>query len=659
VSWVLGAGMIALAAAVLLPLLSVRLALLTATAGCVLLAIIGFGSAAGWTHATVQLGSWLGFGPSALVCDRLAGIFFTVVGGTGAAVSLAVFEHPPRRLVATLHSLILLAVAAVIGADQAFVFLLAWETITLSLYLIASADRDRPGNLVAAYFGAGLSKLGGACLLAAFGLLYGHTHTFEFSGWTHASDLGALRSVAFVLLLFGFGSKIGVLPLQGALPPLYVASPAASAATVAIAFNAGFYGLWRLVYGTLGPGPMWWGELLIVLGGLGALVGILYAVTQDEIKRFLGFSSVEHGGIILLGFGVALLGQAAHKPDLAAVGLLAATLQLIMHAIAKPLAFLAADRIHQGTDEETMQPLGGLAGRMPRTAVGFGLAMLTLAALPPFGGFVSEWFTFEALLQGFRLDSTVARLVMALGAAMLALTAGIGLLAFARLYGGIFLGRARSLLRRAQEPTGPAIGFGVLSLSLLLLGAVAPWEIRWLGRGLEQLLGFNLSATTIKWPLTLGPVYPNFSVLAPTWLAIGIPTFLITAAFLVRLLLRPAVRRAPVWLSGTAMDISAVQYTPEAYANPIRVVLAGTYGFRRSLEPIPPDPTDTGETEKRALVTRVVPAFEYYLYRPVSQSALWLSGQARRFQSGRLSFYLLYVLLVLLAILALIPALRK
>jgi hydrogenase-4 component B len=655
VTAVFSAGLIALAAATLLPLLSTRLALLTAFAGCVLLAVVGFGSAADWTHATVHLGSWLGFGQSAFVCDRLAGIFLALVGGTGAAVSLALLERPPSRLVGGLHALILLAVAAVIGADQAFVFLLAWETVTLSLYFIASADRDKPGNLIAAYFGTGLSKLGGAAILAAFALLYGRTGSFEFSVWAHAGhSLGGVRSIVFVLLLVGFGSKVGVLPLQGALPPLYAAAPAASAATVSIALNAGFYGLWRLVYGTLGPGPAWWGEVLIVLGGLGALIGILYAVAQDDIKRFLGFSSVEHGGIILLGFGVALLGQAAHKPQLAAVGLLAATLHLIMHGIAKTLAFLGAARIHDGAGADEMRPLGGLAARMPRTAIGFGLAVLTLAAMPPFGGFVSEWFTFEALLQGFRLESTTARLVMALGAAMLALTAGIGLLAFAKLYGGVFLGQARTVLERASEPRGASLGFAVLALVLLVLGASAPWEIRWLGHGLSGLLGFDLAGTTITFPLVLGPVYRHFSVLAPTWLALGIPAFLLTAALVVRLVLRPPVRRAPVWVSGTAADIAVVQYTPEAYMNPIRVVLAGAYGFRRFLQPRNDDPG----SQTRVLVTRIVPPFEEYLYRPVTQGGLWLATRARRLQSGRLSFYLLYVLIVLIAVLALIPALR-
>jgi formate hydrogenlyase subunit 3/multisubunit Na+/H+ antiporter MnhD subunit len=460
--------------------------------------------------------------------------------------------------------------------------------------------------------------------------------------------------VAFVLLVVGFGTKIGLLPFQGPLPPLYAAAPGATSATIAIAFNAGFYGLWRLVFDVLGPAPMWWGEMLIVLGGLGALVGILSAIVQDEVKRFLGFSSVEHGGIALIGFGVALVGQGAGQPKLAAAGLLAATLHVIMHGLAKTAAFLGADRVSETTGLRDDRLLGGLASRLPLTAVGFGLAVLTLAALPPFGGFVSEWFILEALLQGFRLDDTVAQLIMALGGAMLALTAGLGLLAFAKLYGGIFLGRARSVLDGVRESPLIGSGFAALGAGLLFLGALAPWEIRWLGRGFSDVLGFNLSASTISDPLVLGPVYPNFSVLAPTWLALAIPTFLIGAAALVRLLLRPRVRRAPVWLSGAAPDIATVEYTPEGYANPVRVVLAGVYGFRRTLH------REGGGREPLRLVleTRVVPAFEHYLYQPLAAGALWLSGLTRRLQSGRLSFYLLYVLIVLLGVLAMIPALR-
>jgi hydrogenase-4 component B len=647
-------GMALLAAAALLPWLEERLALAAAATGSIVLGAVGFASAAGWAHATVRLGSWLGFGPAALVSDGLSGIFYAVVGATGAAVSLALLERPPARAPAALHSLLLLAVCAAIGADQAFLFLLAWETITLSLYLLAAADPDRPGSLRAASFGGALAKAGGACVLAAFALFYGETGSFSFAAWAHAAPhLGGPASVAFVLLLAGLGSKIGLLPFQAGLPPLYGAAPAATPATISVAFAAGCYGLWRLVFATLGPGPVWWGELVIVLGGLTALTGILYAVTQDDIARLLGFSSVEQGGIVLLGFGVALLGQAEHRPQLAAVGLLAATLQVIMHAVAKALALIGADRVTRATGRRDLRPLGGLARELPRTAAGFGLAVLTLAALPPFGGFVSEWFTFEALLQGFRVDSTIAQLLMALGAAMLALTTGIGLLAFAKLYGGIFLGRSRTQLGGAREPAGPALGLAGLALVALLLGAAAPWEIRWLGRALRETLGFDLAGTAIRFPLVLGPVYRNFSVLAPTWLALGLVAFAATAALAVRLVLRPHVRRAPVWLSGTAVDLDAVQYTPDGYVNPIRVVLASAYGYRRELEP------PAAGTHARTLRTRIVPAFEERFYRPLARSGLRLSAQARRLQSGRLGAYLLYILLVFVAALALIPALSR
>ena len=638
-----------LLAAVPAAALSARLSAAAAAAGSVLLAATGFATALAWSSASVSLGSWIGFGESALVSDRLAGLFFALVGISGAAVSAVLVQRPATRYVAALHATVLLAVAAVIGASQGFLFFLAWEGLTLALYLLASADRDDPRNLVYAYFGGALTKVGGAAILAAFALMYARTGTFEFAVWRHA-ELGGARDVVFLLLLAGFGTKIGLIPFQSPLPLVYGAAPGATSATISVAFTAGFYGLWRLVFGTLQP-SLWWGELLVVLGGLGALVGILYAVTQDDLKRFLGYSSVEHAGIALLGFGVALIGEAAGLPKLAAAGLLAATLHLVMHGIAKTLAFLAADRVTLETGERTMGPLGGLARALPQTTVGFGLAVLTLAALPPFGGFVSEWFTLESLLQGFRLQSTIAQLIMALGGAMLALTAGIGLLAFARAFGGTFLGRARSALPHLRPLRARDLGLAALASICLVLGALAPWEIRLIGSGLEGVLGFDLSTTAISHPLVLGPVYAGFSVLAPTWLALAIPSFALAAALAVRAVLRPPVRTAPVWVSGTHAHLDAVQYTPEGYAHPIRVVLSGAYGLRRTVSP-------DGGGEQR-LKTRVVAPFEDLLYLPLARLAVRTSAYVRRFQSGRLGLYVLYILVVLLVVLALIPALRS
>ncbi len=654
-SVVLAIGYAGFVASVLATALSARLAAATATISTGLVGAVGIATAAAYGTASVAIGSWLGFGPASLLSDRLAGIFLAATGVVGAGVSLALLERGSSKLVAGLHALILLAICAVIGTDQAFVFLLAWETISLSLYLLASADRERPDALVAGYFAGGMSKLGGASLLAAFGLLYAKTGSFELSVWAQqASHLGSARDAAFILFVIAFGSKLGLIPFQGPLPALYAAAPGPSAATVSIAFNAAFYGLWRLVFSVLGPAPLWWGEVLISIGALTALIGILYAIAQDGIKRFLGFSSVEHGGIATLGLGVALVGEAAHLPKLAAAGLLAATLHLLVHCVAKALAFVAADRVSQAVGDDELRPLGGIAARLPVTATGFGVAVLTLAAMPFFGGFVSEWMTFMALLQAFRVHNTIAELVLALGGAFLALTAGIALLAFAKLFGGVFLGRARQQLAVVRERRF-AFGLGALTVLALVVGPIAPWEVRWLGHGLQGVLGFDLGPQAVTFPLVLGPVYQGFSVLSPTWDAAGISAFALTAALLVRLLLRPRVRRAPVWISGTAAPVASVQYTPDAYANPIRVVLAGLYGFKRTIE----RRRDEQGREISVAQTRVVPAFEDYLYRPIVDGSVLLAAQVRRLQSGRLGNYILYVLAVLLAVLALIPALTR
>ena len=598
----------------------------------------------------LQLGSWLGFGSSALRADGLAGIFLALTGVTGAAASLAYVELPRGRLLVALHGVLLLAVALAVGSDGAFLFFLAWEGLGLCVYLIASADRGRPGALAAGYFAGGLTKLGGAALLAAFGLLYGRTHSFAFADWLHAAASlpAGTRSVVFVLLVCGFATKIGLFPLHGALPAGYGAAPGAGAASLSVALCAGYYGLWRLVFQTLAPAPAWWGDALLVVGAITAFLGILYAITRDDLRRFLGFSTVEHAGIATVGFGVALLGQSAGNRTLAAAGLLAATLHVVAHGLAKTLALITADRVEQTTGERSLDRLGGLGGSLPAAAGGLGVASLTLAAVPPLGGFVSEWFVFEALLQGFRLPELLSRLLCALAAAMLALTAGLGLLAFAKLFGFSFLGAARQPLARARGLAAP-VSIVTLGTVVLVLGTVAPWEIHALGSGLAGVLGFDPAAETISHPLTLGPVFRDFSVLAPTWLSIVLPVYALLAAAFVRVRLRPPVRRAPVWVTGSGAELAAVQYRPSSYSNPIRVVLRGLLGYRRDVR--------TGDDGAVSLETRVVLATDRFVYAPVARLALAAAGRVRRTQSGSLSAYLLYMLAVLVLVLALVPAL--
>jgi formate hydrogenlyase subunit 3/multisubunit Na+/H+ antiporter MnhD subunit len=644
----------ALALAPLLATARERPAAAASAVGCVLLVIVGLTAALDGSRPALNLGGWLGFGHSDLHADGLAGIFLALTGVTGAATAVATLELPPGRWLTGLGCTLVLAVTVAIGADNGFLFLLAWELLTVCIYLIASADRSRPEQLLQGYFTAGLTKLGGAALLAAFALLYGHTHSFSLTAWAHAGLSPSTRGVLFALFLIAFGTKIGMLPVQGGLPAGYSAAPRLGAAWLSVALAAGFYGLWRFVFAILGPVPTWCGDATLILGAITAVAGIAYAITQDELRGFLGYSTVEQAGIVLLGLGVALLGQAAHNRDLAAAGLLAASLQVCATNLAKTLALIGIDRVEQATGQRTIDPLGGLARRLPMSAAGVGVASLTLAAIPPLGGFVSEWFTFEALLQGFRMPTLLARLLCALAAAALAFTAGLGLLAFAKYYGFVFLGRAREATAQLGEMAGSSVSLATLGVIILFLGAVAPWEIHVLGSGLQSLLGFNAATAVISHPLVLGPVFANFSVLAPTWLMIVLPAYSMLAVLIVTASRRHGTRRAPVWVTGSGAELAAVQYRPSAYSNPMRVILRGPLGYRTRLTA-----STGGAPEPRPVLQRsVVLAIERFIYRPLTDLALTGASLVRRLQSGRLSSYLLYMLAALILALALIPILH-
>jgi hydrogenase-4 component B len=655
----LAAAPLVAAAGLLRPLASARPAALIAAAGSVLLAVVGLAAAVGGEHPVLGLGAWLGFGRSALRADGLAGIFLALAGVCGAATALAhaEFGEGPGR-VARANAL-LFAVAVAIGADNAFLFFLAWEGLGVGIYLLTSAESADGESLLGGYLTAGVTKVGGAALLSAIGLLYGHTHTFQIAAWAHAGLSAPTRGVAFALLLVAFGSKVGLLPVQGGLPAGYAAAPGYGSAALAVALSAGFYGLWRFVVVALAPLPTWCGDACLVLGTVTASAGIVYAITEDRLRRFLGYSTVEHAGIALLGLGVALLGQAAHNRTLAAAGLLAATLHVCAQSLAKTLALIATARVEQLSGERTLDPLGGLARRMPLAAAAIAVASLTLCAIPPLGGFVSEWFTFEALLQGFRMPALLSQLLCALAAAGLAFTAGIGLLAFAKYFGFMFLGPGRSEVRAAQPGGRPGTGLRSaslwgLGLVLAVLGTVAPWEIHGIGAGLRPALGFDPAGATVTHPLVLGPVFADFSVLAPTWLTIVLPAYAVLAAVLGRYAGgRRGVRRAGVWLTGSGAELADVQYRPSAYSNPLRVVLRGPLAFRTRV--VERGPAAAGAVE---LQTSVALAVDRFLYQPLARLALAANARVRALQSGRLSTYLLYMMIALLLALALIPILH-
>ena len=329
------------------------------------------------------------------------------------------------------YLLLLASVAVILCASNAFLFLFSWELLTLSFYILTSVTRSSPRQTGAAWSTVGMGKFGGAALLLGFLMLAGRTGSLELASW-HAVTPGALLDVTWVLVVVGFGAKLGVVPFQVWIPLGYPAAPGpARAAMAGVAANVGVYGLWRFLSILRGP-PEWLVIGVLLCGGVTALLGITFAGVQSGLARVVAYSSIENAGLILTAYGLALTGSAIHSRTLIALGLLAATLQTCAHAVAKSALFVSLANVEAVEGSDDLDRLRGVGRRMPWSGATFGAGALALAGLPPTIGFASEWFILEALMQQFRVMDLPLRLGLAVAAALVALTTGLAALVFLR-----------------------------------------------------------------------------------------------------------------------------------------------------------------------------------------------------------------------------------
>jgi hydrogenase-4 component B len=646
---------------------------LVAAAGSACLMAAGAGALAG-ERVALGLGSLLGFGHTVLAADRLSGLFLVIVFGAAVPVTLLAGSRLPgphghrRGRLGACCALALAALGVIITARDAFTLLFGWETLTVAFYLLAGFDRAGQGRPAGAVITFIFGKVSGVSLLAGLLLLAARSGSLVLASFAGVGG-GAARTTAYVLLVFGFVVKAGVVPVQVWLPRGYAAAPAPARAVMAgVAVNAGFYGLWR-TFALLGSPPGWLTGILLVLAALTAVIGIAHAAVQTSLPRVIAYSSVENTGLIVTGFGVALTGAAVHDQRLVAAGLLAATLQVIAHTLAKSLLFTCGATVEAAGGTDDLDGLRGAARRAPWSGTGFAIGALTLAGLPLTAGFVSEWFLLESLMQQFRVPGLGYRLVLAVAGGAVALTAGFAGVTFVRLTGLVALGPAPA---RAQGPGGSReYGWlgraGVTALAVTCLGAAAltPLEIRLIGSGLSPLVPARVTLGALARPWVLGPVFPGFSVLSPSWLWIVMPALFGGVVLLSLLAARSRmlrVRRVPAWRSAAAGVTDADQYTAFGYTNPTRRVLAGVLLTRAELHRIE-EPADTGgepgapQVPHLGYTSDVVELVEEYVYRPLARPLMAVVGAVKRLQSGRLDAYLAYMLIALIAVLAVITAL--
>jgi hydrogenase-4 component B len=562
----------------------------------------------------------------------------------------------------------------IMTAQDAFTALFGWEALTAAFYVLAGAnrkDRDRAG---AARTTVAFGKMSGAALLVGLLLLAGRSHSIVLASFTHVPG-GAAKTTALVLLLAGFAVKAGMVPFQVWMPRGYPAAPGPARAIMAgVCVNVAFYGMWRTL-ALVGRVPGWLAGILLLLGGFSALLGIAHAAVQDRLSRVIAYSSVENSGLIITGFGVALTGASVGDQRLVAVGLLAATLQMVAHTAAKSLLFSSAAGIEAVAGSDDLEVLRGMGRRAPWSSAGLAVGAVTLAGLPPTVGFVSEWFLLESLMQQFRVTALGGRLTLALAGAAVALTAGFAGVTFVRVVGMVVLGppggdgvtgsppMRRGGLGGIVPPEGSWVakaGVAFLAACTLAIAAVTPLEIRVIAAGLSPVVPGGLTMGALKSPWVLQPVFAGFSILSPSWLWIEIPVMLVLVVLLAfalsgRRLVR--VRRVPAWRSATIGVEGPAAYTAWGYANPTRRVLASVLHTRAEVEEVVPADGGADQVPHLRYASDVVEVTESWLYRPAIRLFGGVVTAAKRLQSGRLDAYLLYMLIALVAVVAAVTAL--
>lgn len=598
----------------------------------------------------------LGAGPVGGANFHLAPLsapFVALLGLVAAAIALyAPRYHGPGRGTAAylaVYNLALLASLAVLIAADVVAFLVAWETMALLCYLLILRHHDRAGVANGAFLFIALSEIGFVMIVLAFAILATQTGSLDLA--TIASRASRIhsgwRSAAYLLALCGFAFKAGLVPFHIWLPAAHPVAPADGSAFLSgLIIKLGVYGIALFGFTLLPAGPGWWGLVTMGFGAVSAVLGILYALMERDLKRFLAFSSIENIGIIVTALGAGMTFTAYGQRAIGAFLLIVALYHTVNHGTYKTLLFLEAGVIEHATGTRDLDRLGGLIRRLPRTAVICLIGTVAIAALPPLNGFVSEWMLFQGLFQGFRISSHLVGILIVIAGALVALTGGLAINAFARAYGIPFLGMPRSgPAASAHEAGQPVMGPAFLAGVCVFLGLGVPLVLTALDRVARATAGIDIQSKLIIPQLTVIPAHTDFAGFSPTYLA----AFLVAISavpILIFLAGRPRARsrRPPVWDGGILSFQPRMQYTATTHANPVRVTFEPLYRPSVHVERASDDPAGrSGPVHYRFQVT---PIFERYLYRPVIWLAQTLANLARPIQSGDVNLYLFYVFVV-------------
>ena len=605
--------------------------------------------------------------PFHLRLDPLAGFFLCVIGLLVFFVSIYSIGYvkgfPPDASIVrfvVFYSIFIVGMLLVVLADDAFFFLIAWELMAAASYFLVMFDDEKAENRRAAYLYLVIAHVGAIAILLSFGVMAGQANGFEsFQGYTFAAMRATTyppgwATAAFLLSLFGFAAKAGVIPLHVWLPDAHPVAPSnVSALMSGVMLKTSIYGIVRITFDFLKVYPWWWGGIVLTLGLVSAVLGVLYALMQHDLKRLLAYHSVENIGIILIGLGLSMIFTSFQLPVLAALALIAALYHTLNHAMFKGLLFMGAGAVLHATHERNMEEMGGLIHRMPWTSVFFLIGCVSIAALPPFNGFVSEWLTFQAFLLSPALHRPILSLLIPLGAALLALTGALAAACFVKAFGVTFLGhwRGHSSIQRVHEVDWPMrIGMMLAAVTCFILGIVPTVVINWMDILPEQLVRGQIasSAGAFGW-MWLTPYsheqasYSGINVFAGILLVVLVAWLLLHTT-------KATTHRVPIWDCGFEKLTPRMQYTATSFSMPIRRIFGFLFQVREEAQAVQPV-RHPAYPEKLRYRLRVRDRFWYWIYEPIGEAAFFTARKIGNLQQGRIQVYLIYSFVTIIVLL--------
>jgi len=593
--------------------------------------------------------------------DALSAFFLVVVNLGGAVTSLYALgygrhEHAPMRVL-PFYPAFLAAMNLVVLADDAFAFLVSWEFMSLTSWALVLAHHQEPATMRAGSIYLVMASFGTFCILLAFGVLAGADGGYAFATMRAAPPTPAASVLAAILVLIGAGSKAGLVPLHVWLPLAHPAAPShVSALLSGVMTKVAVYGFIRIVFDLIGKPTPWSGLVVLTVGGLTAVIGVLYALMQHDLKRLLAYHTVENIGIIFIGLGLALAFRANEMNWAAALALTAGLFHVLNHSIFKSLLFFGAGAVLVATREGDMEHLGGLIHRMPQTAVAFLIGCAAISALPPLNGFVSEWLTFQAILVSPQLPQLGLKLAVPAVGALLALAAALAAACFVKAFGVTFLGRPRTPAAEAAGEVDPlSVAAMYLLVALCLATGVLPGlVIDLLAPVAKGLVGDVMPRQAgVPWMSIVPIAQSRSSYNGLIILAFLICSGTLTAMTIHRFATR-ATRRSAIWDCGYPLASPAAQYTGSSFAMPIRRVF-GTIVFHVYERVDMPGP---GAMRAGAFRLRVFDPAWLFVYGPIARAVGAAATRLNRLQFLTIRRYLTLVFCALILLLVVVAAWR-